>query len=360
LAHTRHVVGYTFEPSYLHPIQPQGKRARTMFSNVLFSARSATSGLVALILSSPLVPTTSAFTSPVFQESTTLRRTAPSKMEGVEIELPNFDELFSRISRVSPLAKLALEGRAVDEGGFVAINDKNQYLKWKVIESKKNNLVHHIDKIDNFQRLQCPIVRFRSSLDGPCVAEKFADFIMQFDERKRWDPQIAEVQELYPIYDLAAANLAMGMGRYGDCSHLGVGYCQTKPNFVVPAREQLTLCGVQKLQCGSAIIWGTEMEEWHNHLLPEGERHTRAKSHLFATTLVPTSPDKFDVEYVLQMDIGGKIPAFLTTPVLVDTVKGLFNHAKNVYADEDGELARFLQEKPRDKLLTEDRILMTP
>lgn len=347
----------TVDSPFKSPVKAQ-RKTLTMMSTVHFSF-----GLgCAVALLSSRVTLVSAFTNPVFQETTSLRRTSPSKKEGVEIEMPDFDELFNRISRVSPLARLALEGQAVDKGGLAAVNDRNSKdLKWKVIESGKKGTIHHIDKIDNFQKLQCPIIRFRSSVKGPCVPERFADFIMSYDERSKWDPQIAEVQELYPIYDLAAANLAMGMGRFGDCSHLGVGYCQTKANFVVPPREQLTLCGVQSFDCGSAVIWGTEMEEWHNHLLPEGERHTRAKSHLFATTLVPTGPDSFDVEYVLQMDVGGKIPAFLTTPVLVDTVKGLFRHAKNVYADEGGELAKYLKEKKaKENVLAEQSLLMTP
>lgn len=331
-----------------------------MMSTAPFSVGFSVAVAVALLSSRPAL--VAAFQNPVFQPQISLRRTTPSKKEGVEIEMPDFEELFSRIARVSPLATLALEGRAVDGGGLAATDYKSSKdLKWKVLESKNKNIVHHIDKIDNFQKLQCPIVRFRSSLKGPHVPEKFADFIMTYDERSKWDPQIAEVEELYPIYDLASANLAMGMGSYGDCIQLGVGYCQTKANFVVPPREQLTLCGVQSFECGSSIIWGTEMEEWHNHLLPEGERHTRAKTHLFATTLVPTGPDSFDAEYVLQMDVGGKIPAFLTTPVLVDTVKGLFDHAKNVYADEGGELTSFLEEKKaRETVLAEQTLLMTP
>lgn len=43
------------------------------------------------------------------------KRTVPSKTDGVEIELPNFDELFHRIKLVSPLARLVLEGGT---GGF--------------------------------------------------------------------------------------------------------------------------------------------------------------------------------------------------------------------------------------------------
>jgi hypothetical protein len=56
-----------------------------------------------------------AFSSPVFQEQRTMQKTAPSKLEGVEIELPDFDELFDRIQQVSPLTKSAIEGRT---GGF--------------------------------------------------------------------------------------------------------------------------------------------------------------------------------------------------------------------------------------------------
>jgi hypothetical protein len=53
----------------------------------------------------------------MWQEAPSIQktRTAPSKTEGVEIELPNFDELFNRIQQVSPLARLAIEGGT---GGF--------------------------------------------------------------------------------------------------------------------------------------------------------------------------------------------------------------------------------------------------
>lgn len=51
----------------------------------------------------------------MWQEAPALQRTAPSKTEGVEIDLPNFDELFNRIQQVSPLARLAIQGGT---GGF--------------------------------------------------------------------------------------------------------------------------------------------------------------------------------------------------------------------------------------------------
>lgn len=301
------------------------------------------------------------FSATMWQEAPVMeRRTTPSKTEGVEIELPNFDELFNRIQQVSPLARLAIEGGT---GGFANADYKTpKELKWKNISKNKKSTVHHIDKIDNFQGLGCPIVRFRSTIKGPCLGHKFASFIMDLDERKRWDPQILEVAETYPIYDTEAANLAMGVGKYGDCNKLGIGYCQTKSNIVVDGREQLTLCGIQDFASGATLIWGTEMEDTHNHLLPDCERHVRAKSHLFSTTLVPSGPDTFDVEYVLQLEIGGNIPGFLTQPILVETVKSLFNHAKKVFQDEE-ELALFMKnEEDLQKELLEERhsLLMTP
>lgn len=300
------------------------------------------------------------FTATMWQEAPAVQRTAPSKTEGVEIELPSFDELFNRIQQVSPLSRLAIEGGT---GGFAnADYTTPKELKWKNISKNKKNIVHHIDKIDNFQGLGCPIVRFRSSLKGPCLGVKFASFIMDLEERQRWDPQILMVDEIYPIYDTEAANLAMGVGKYGDCSKLGIGYCQTKSNIVVDGREQLTLCGIQTFASGATIIWGTEMEETHNHLLPDIDRHVRAKSHLFSTCLVPTGPDSFDVEYVLQLEIGGGIPGFLTQPILIETVKNLFKHAGKIFQDED-ELAPFLknEEDLKNEFLDQRHsLLMTP
>lgn len=215
--------------------------------------------------------------------------------------------------------------------------------QWKTVESNKRRVVHQVDRIDNFQELGAPLLRFRSTIQGPHVPEKFANFIMNLDDRSRWDPAIAEVDERYPVYDLDAANMAMGVGRYGDCSKLGVGYCRTKQSVVSP-REQLTLCGIQDFDCGSSLIWGTEMEEWHDHLLPGDKRHTRAKSHLFSVALTPTGTDSFDVEYILQLEIGGSIPKWMTAPIVSESVKNMFNHAKLVYGGKDGEIDAFIKE----------------
>jgi len=317
---------------------------------------------ILLLLSS--ATSANAFSNAIFQESVKAQRTAPSKIEGVEIELPNFDELFGRIQQVSPLARVAMRrAQSNDKRGFLAADyDEYPEMKWKTLENNKKRTVHKIEKIDNFKGLGAPILRFRSSLKGPCVSEAFANFIMNVDERSKWDPQIADVRELYPIHDLDAANIAMGFGKYGDCSRLGVGYCQTKAAFGVSAREQLTMCGIQDFQDGSTIIWGTEMEEWHNHLLPgtEKDRHVRAKSHIFTTTLIPTGEDSFDVEYVLQMDLGGGLPNFLTTPVICDTVKSLFKYAEKFYQGEEGsDLEQWIEQQALDdSFLNRHSILM--
>lgn len=77
------------------------------------------------VLSSWAITTTTAFSNTIFQESIIAQRTAPSKVEGVEIELPNFDELFERVKQVSPLARVAMEKRDSnddndDKRGFLA------------------------------------------------------------------------------------------------------------------------------------------------------------------------------------------------------------------------------------------------
>ena len=79
-----------------------------------------------------LISSVHAFSSPIFQETAALQRTAPSKTAGVEIELPDFDEFFGRIQVVSPLARLAIEGGGAGEGGgFAAVDDTGEYPAYK-------------------------------------------------------------------------------------------------------------------------------------------------------------------------------------------------------------------------------------
>jgi len=236
-------------------------------------------------------------------------------------------------------------------------------MKWKKVERNKRKLVHQIDKIDNFQNLGPPLMRWRASMEGRCHGMMFADFIMNAERRQSWDPQIENVNELYPINDLDAANISMGFGKYGDCQKLGVGYTLTKAHPIgISPREQLTLCGIQQYDDGSAVIWGTELEDWHDHLMPAGERLTRARSHLFSIALVPTGENSFDAEYSLQLDFGGNLPHWLTGPIVLDSVKGMFGVAQPFFnAGEGGELDEFLKKEiEEDKFEDRNSILFTP
>eukprot|EP00956_Cyclotella_meneghiniana_P031444 scaffold82592_cov67-Cyclotella_meneghiniana.AAC.2 len=324
--------------------------------------------LLQLLLITSSTSTSNAFTGPIFQEAAPLQRTTPSKTSGVEIELPDFEKFFGRLQEVSPLAKLAFSGGGAGVGGgFAAIEDTTpEGYKWKRVEKNKRKIVHQIDKLDNFQNLGPPVLRWRASLQGPPHGLLFANFIMTRDKRQLWDPQIENVVELYPVYDLDSANIAMGFGKYGDCSKLGVGYTITKAHPIgISPREQLTLCGIQNFDDGSYLIWGTEMEEWHNHLLPEGERLTRAKSHLFSIALVPTGPNSFDAEYILQLDFGGNLPHWLTAPIVIQSVKDMFGVAEPFFkagANEGSEVDEFMKkEKVREESFVDrNSILFTP
>ena len=197
-------------------------------------------------------------------------------------------------------------------------------------------------------------------MKGPCLAGVFAKFLTTKEYRAMWDESLANVYEKYPIQDLDAVNMSMEFGKkYGDCSKIGVGYCTTKPSFGVDSREQLTMCGVQDFVDGSSIIWGTEMGDHHNHLLPEDEaRRTRAKSHLFATTLIPTGLDTFDVEYVIQLEIGGKIPNWLTTPIVIENVKNMFRVVNEYFSG--GALEEYLKENHDETMTGKYSLLLTP
>jgi hypothetical protein len=64
-----------------------------------------------------------AFGNALFQEISTAQQNFASKNAGVEIELPDFDELFGRVQQVSPLARVAIEGNDLGGAkGFAAID----------------------------------------------------------------------------------------------------------------------------------------------------------------------------------------------------------------------------------------------
>jgi hypothetical protein len=78
------------------------------------------SAVVILSLAAPA----QAFSSTLFPQAPTAQQTFPSKTGGVEIELPDFDDLFSRIQQVSPLARVAIEGGEINgKRGFAAVDN---------------------------------------------------------------------------------------------------------------------------------------------------------------------------------------------------------------------------------------------
>jgi hypothetical protein len=65
------------------------------------------------------------FSSALFQETPTKQITTPSKNNpAVDIELPDFGELFDRIQQVSPLARTVIAGGTSPRRlGFAAVDD---------------------------------------------------------------------------------------------------------------------------------------------------------------------------------------------------------------------------------------------
>lgn len=279
-------------------------------------------------------------------------------------------------------------------------------------------VVHQIDKLESFDGVSAPLFRFRATLQGPLVdGGVFGQYILDLDQRKKWDDKIEQVKQVHHLgalqdifnLNLGSSRLSLkssstaaasaetassesqpnssGRGEHddaaaergggvdlGECVRLGVGYGLTKKSMGITEREQLFWFGMQEFGgCGAYILWGQEVDDDaigdsntnSNQqqsalaLWPEGSpRYTRAKSHLFSATLLPTSDTTFDVEYVLQMEIGGQIPKFLTTPVLIDTVKNLFK----VASDEIGSgIEALWKQKRQDEVMSgRELLLMTP
>ena len=188
-------------------------------------------------------------------------------------------------------------------------------------------------------------MRFRSTFHGPQKrrGETFADVFSTQELRHQWDITNDVVDQIY-YGDLTELKQLQDK-KYGTPSMFGVGYVKTLQSVVSP-REQMTLCGVQNFQSGASIVWAVELEESQNHLFPEDQpkRVARSTTHLFATTIIPTGKETFDVEYVLQLEIGG-FPGFLHSPVVCETVKKMFRFADIYFKSgltDDGDLAKKL------------------
>lgn len=68
------------------------------------------------------------------------------------------------------------------------------------------------------------------------------------------------------------------------------------------------------------------------------------------------------MEYILQLEIGGKIPSFLTTPILVETVKSMFGYAEKTFKDKE-IMKEWIKpvEELKDVMIQERHgLLMTP
>ena len=78
---------------------------------------------LALLLLALFTPS-EGFSSTLFQEKLSQQVLAPAVQPGVEIELPDFDELFLRIRETSPLARVALDGGELNgKRGLAALED---------------------------------------------------------------------------------------------------------------------------------------------------------------------------------------------------------------------------------------------
>ncbi|KAL7555228.1 hypothetical protein ACHAWF_018883 [Thalassiosira exigua] len=279
-------------------------------------------------------------------------RRIPSDVPGVSLRVPDFPVLFDEICKVSPLARQAMT--EAKPGGLDAIDPSDDVYQWKVTDDNPKRLVSHIDKIENFQGKGVPLLRMRSTMRGPAKrrGECFSELVSTTDLRQKWDATNAFVDTIYSAADLGEV-AELQERAYGTPSLFGIGYVRTKQSVVSP-REQLTLCGLQEFPSGASIVWGVELTEDQDGLFPADRwprRVPRSTSHLFATTLVPRGEEDFDVEYVLQVEIGG-FPGWLTGPVVVETVKGMFRFAKGYFGrglEGEGELAERLKSFPDEE-----------
>jgi hypothetical protein len=166
-----------------------------------------------------------AFATPVFPKEKPLR--IPTNVTGVDLILPDFDVLFSRIAEISPLARQILEGR--DLGGFNDLDSTPDSLSWKTVEKNDKRLVHEIDRIDNFEGTHTPLIRMRSRLKGPerKRGDRFSRLLTDEEFRIQWDPNCAEIYEMYLADDIADVDMVME-GKFGKCQKFGLGYCRTK------------------------------------------------------------------------------------------------------------------------------------
>ncbi|GMH58077.1 hypothetical protein TrRE_jg5146, partial [Triparma retinervis] len=148
--------------------------------------------------------------------------------------------------------------------------DKHDELEgWTMMEDnrgKKNKSFTTIEKIDKFNGIDTPLLRFRTTIKSgtykQSFVQHFANLIMKKPQRSPWDPACESVSEVYPL-DLAVGNSLFSSSSPSSCgvlTRLGVGHCTTKPaaGGLVSPREQLTLCGINEFPTGGGVVWGYE------------------------------------------------------------------------------------------------------
>lgn len=331
------------------------------------------------VLSTSVAPRAAAFGNPYYFTDQYLPSTRPD----VRLKVPKFDVVLDDVRKASPLAWQVLTQHS--PGGLAAIDDvadefwngrdatgriEPDVYRWTVLEKNPERPVSRIDAIPNFMGRGPPLQRFRATLRAPAQQQGFcfSELVSETALRTQWDATCASVDQLHSAADLTQvrelqarclreSTLRCGKDSdilgYGEPLLFGIGHVRTKRSVVSP-REQLTLCGLQRFPSGATITWGIELEEDQNHLFPADQpnRRPRSTSHLFAMTTAPRreDPTLFDVEYVLQVEVGG-IPTWISSPLVLDAVKKMFRFAEGYGRsgfEEGGALARRLAALPDD------------
>ena len=224
---------------------------------------------------------------------------------------------FKMLNALSPFSSHALS----------PLKDVNFFLKtpysssgWKTLEGTPNpprptsatrGRAYSVETLPGYVPTS-QLLRFRARMSGFVDALKFSSLLTTSEHRKRWD---ATVDDVYKVSDFDFVPPLPGV--VAEC---GVGYCRTRKALagLVSPREQLTLCGVQE-GVGGAVIWAFELPGGYTDgagLWPTEGRLTRASTDIFCASLIQRE-GCFEVEYLLSLDVGGGVPRWATTPVIV-------------------------------------------
>ena len=81
-----------------------------------------------------------------------------------------------------------------------------------------------------------------------------------------------------------------------------------------------------------------------------------------ASKTSPTQPCRLSVRFNYGIEIGGGLPNFLTTPVVIDNIKNMFRIVDRYFSDqnEGGALDQYLKDLQKEALIDNNSLLMTP